>query len=592
MSLTLPGLTASRIVVTDSDLKLVSGTNTDTQISAAVTASHTALTLGTANGLSLATGQVLSLPTTATPEFAGLRINTSTTADRFVIADGGGYLVQARFNVDTYSTYDQAQSVCAFRKSNSMTIGTLAATTSGQALGAIGAYGVDISNAAFRYSGGLRFFQDGVAGADRVPVRIEFETSPGGTTVPVTRMTVGSTGNIAIPGTLNSLDFRRIHVVKAMGDSLTYAGTYEAQLLSLLGSLWTVTNNGIGGNTTTQMLARFSADCLTGGAEYIVIWGGVNDVLTGVAAATIESNLQAMYTAAQASGKTVVSINISPCKNFATWDAGKQTVLDAVNTWIAGTATGIDYKIDAYTLLEDPGAADTLLAAYDSGDHLHLTATGYNLVGTTVYNGVTWTDLFGVYLKVSNNVVLDQDVQRLSSPAFQQLTLAQGIIMQDTFGIRTATLDGADTAKLTFTAGGALSDSTRGSYISLYGNEHAGVGSIIAQLGDNASAYFKVRTGAATLGIHMLNTGLVGFGISPLEQVHSSAKVRADTAFNLNGTDGVTQAASAGTVVDSTSVAGGIVTGRTQITYIADGAHSLVGITSITTANGRITAMA
>ena len=38
------------------------------------------------------------------------------------------------------------------------------------------------------------------------------------------------------------------------------------------------------------------------------------------------------------------------------------------------------------------------------------------------------------------------------------------------------------------------------------------------------------------------------------------------------------------------ALAGGIATAQTQITYIADGSHSLVGITSITTANGRITA--
>ena len=72
----------------------------------------------------------------------------------------------------------------------------------------------------------------------------------------------------------------------------------------------------------------------------------------------------------------------------------------------------------------------------------------------------------------------------------------------------------------------------------------------------------------------------------------AGGKIRTNDKFNVNGTDGVTQAASAGKVCDVTALAGGIATAQTQVTYIADGSHSLSGITSITTINGRITAMA
>lgn len=68
--------------------------------------------------------------------------------------------------------------------------------------------------------------------------------------------------------------------------------------------------------------------------------------------------------------------------------------------------------------------------------------------------------------------------------------------------------------------------------------------------------------------------------------------IRTNDKLNVAGADGVTQAASAGTVCDVTALAGGIATAQTQVTPIADGAHSLSGITSITTVNGRITAMA
>jgi hypothetical protein len=71
-----------------------------------------------------------------------------------------------------------------------------------------------------------------------------------------------------------------------------------------------------------------------------------------------------------------------------------------------------------------------------------------------------------------------------------------------------------------------------------------------------------------------------------------NSSVRSDTIFNTNGTDGVTQAAAAGKVSDVTALAGGIATAQTQVTPVSDGAHSLAGITSVTTVNGRITAMA
>jgi lysophospholipase L1-like esterase len=44
----------------------------------------------------------------------------------------------------------------------------------------------------------------------------------------------------------------------------------------------------------------------------------------------------------------------------------------------------VDYQVDAYALLEDPGNPDTLLAAYDDGSHLHLSDAGYAVVADAV----------------------------------------------------------------------------------------------------------------------------------------------------------------------------------------------------------------
>lgn len=111
-------------------------------------------------------------------------------------------------------------------------------------------------------------------------------------------------------------------------------------------------------------------------------------------------------------------------------------------------------------------------------------------------------------------------------------------------------------------------------------------------------SYFAFYTASPgyTEKVRIDSRGNTGFGTtSPQEDVHAADTVRADTAFNLNGTDGVTQAAAAGTVCDVTALAGGIATAQTQITYAANGTYNFDAtsgnVDSITITNGRITAI-
>ena len=200
--------------------------------------------------------------------------------------------------------------------------------------------------------------------------------------------------NVYISGPSKSkiLDYefsKRVHHIYTVGDSLTVAGEYQTQLETLLGSSWK-THIGWGG-IASGVLSRLNIDALDNpDAEYIVVWVGINDIVADTSAATIESDLQSIYSAAHAAGLKVIAVNISPFKTSASWTSGRQTVLDAVNTWIANTATDIDHVIDVYSILEDPGAADTLLATYDYGDHVHLTTDGYNEVAAAIFNEVDW----------------------------------------------------------------------------------------------------------------------------------------------------------------------------------------------------------
>lgn len=189
--------------------------------------------------------------------------------------------------------------------------------------------------------------------------------------------------------------------VYCIGDSITYglgcspAGMYETTLQSLLDTLplesWTVYNKGIGGNTTAQMLARFNTDVLShSDCEYVLIWGGINDVGAGYDISIPEANLQAMFTQAHNAGIKVVSLNVSPL-NYQ-WTPTKRAAIKNINAWIAHTAINIDYKVDVYSALAIPDpnnpGYDELNPAYTI-DGVHLTCTGYDLTANVVFH-VTW----------------------------------------------------------------------------------------------------------------------------------------------------------------------------------------------------------
>ena len=113
-------------------------------------------------------------------------------------------------------------------------------------------------------------------------------------------------------------------------------------------------------------------------------------------------------------------------------------------------------------------------------------------------------------------------------------------------------------------------------------NGDAGLGGTISDASTMAGAVIAIKGGKVGIG------GIT----SPNENLEVADTIRANTAFNLNGTDGVTQASAAGKVSDVTALAGGIATAQTQVTPIADNTYTIASYTTFTTVNGRITALA
>ena len=221
------------------------------------------------------------------------------------------------------------------------------------------------------------------------------------------------------------------HAIYSMGDSLTAGAQMDSTILTSLGNAWQIKDLGIGSSVTTDMLARFSSVTGPGDAEYVIIWGGINDAVSLVAYATIESNLQAMYTAAHNAGIKVIACTISPCSNFSGWSSSVQTIITTVNTWIKSTATNVDYVVDLYQVL---GNGQTYLEQspnnYDSGDGLHLSTLGYTAAGNAIYSGATWAFQKNTLYQIglTNSINLDQNLRTSDNVKFQSISGSNGAL--------------------------------------------------------------------------------------------------------------------------------------------------------------------
>ena len=175
------------------------------------------------------------------------------------------------------------------------------------------------------------------------------------------------------------------HQIYSFGDSLTVGqagsgGTYDPTLQTNLGNAWTYNDLGINGSNTADGLARFASVTGPGDAEYVIIDIGICDLCFTTppnSAATIESNLAAMYLAAHNAGIKVVACTISPFGGYSGWNSTIQATATTVNAWINAKPANVDYVVDVFTALVDSGSQHGqggyyyLNAAYDSGDGLH-----------------------------------------------------------------------------------------------------------------------------------------------------------------------------------------------------------------------------
>lgn len=144
---------------------------------------------------------------------------------------------------------------------------------------------------------------------------------------------------------------------------------------------WRVLNRGVNGERSDQIRARFARDAVQARPDLIVIIAGVNDVYQGRPAASVERELEAMFTAAQAAGIPVVAGSIIP---YNTATADQNAWMHAINDWIRDYAARHRSSVvfcDTRQAVAAPGRPDRLVS---SPDDLHPSPEGYKLMAAAL----------------------------------------------------------------------------------------------------------------------------------------------------------------------------------------------------------------
>lgn len=173
-----------------------------------------------------------------------------------------------------------------------------------------------------------------------------------------------------------------------VGFPLTALNAYPTIMSAALGQVWKVTNLGVSGQTTADMIADAATqvDVLYSSSfakNVVVCWEGTNSIWFGANATTTYNDIVSYCTGRRAAGFKVVVCNILPRTPFDGTQEGYRTT---VNSNIASNwATFADARVDVAGDSRLSNAANT---TYYQADGIHLTDAGYavaaELIGAAV----------------------------------------------------------------------------------------------------------------------------------------------------------------------------------------------------------------
>ena len=217
--------------------------------------------------------------------------------------------------------------------------------------------------------------------------------------VPAGVTTVGTTTRWVSGLTLEAGKFPTV----LLGDSITANQTWWDTADEATGNRFcratgglsplTATNAGIGGNQTSQMLARVAADVTSLAPRYVSVLGGTNDVGNDVASATTIANLTSIYNAITAAGGQFVACTIPPRMGSVLTNPltpAQVVLLKTVNAWIrANYMTWAGARLCDWSWALSDGTDESSPLAGNFVDGVHPNATGEAIMAPIMARAVS-----------------------------------------------------------------------------------------------------------------------------------------------------------------------------------------------------------
>jgi len=135
---------------------------------------------------------------------------------------------------------------------------------------------------------------------------------------------------------------------------------------------------------------RDSSQRTDSGATHAILLLGINDInfsaadpSQAVSAEQITGAIGAAITKGKQAGLKVYLGTLLPFKGATNYTEAGEACRQSVNTWIRANKNA-DGVIDFDQATRDPADPTVMLAAYDSGDHIHPNDAGYQAMGNAI----------------------------------------------------------------------------------------------------------------------------------------------------------------------------------------------------------------
>ncbi|MFB0558172.1 MAG: SGNH/GDSL hydrolase family protein [Candidatus Bathyarchaeia archaeon] len=149
-------------------------------------------------------------------------------------------------------------------------------------------------------------------------------------------------------------------------------------------------NLGVNGDTTRGMLGRMGTDVAPRGPDYVIVWGGINDLFGGFEPAQVMEDLKQIYAKARELGIEPIACTVTSVIRPSPVVPRIRELNDLIREFCAENRI---WLADLFEALSDESG---LLLDEFSSDGVHLNAEGNRRVASAIYSEVVEQILDGL----------------------------------------------------------------------------------------------------------------------------------------------------------------------------------------------------